>query len=224
MSMVANATDCPACGRNSVVQNGRCTACGAAVVKPASQQSTSHSSGYLPQVQLGDDFDPIEVAAHIDPHAQTHEDSARHESGPIARAVLILLLGALVAIAVYQIVGWRTPPTSAFVTRLDDKEFGAQILHGEPEQTWVVIFWSPRHARCREFTPIFNATAEDQQENASFASCKLESAPEAAKQFEVQVVPEVVIFRGGQAIERRPGFQTADELSEFLKSNLTPQN
>lgn len=186
------------------------------MVRPA--QHDPPSSGYLPRIQLDDDFDPIPVSAHVD---QGSTAGVSHQnSGPISRGILIGLLVALIGVAVFQIVQWQSPPASAFVQGLDQKEFESQVLNGEPEQTWVVNFWSPRYARCREFVPVFNATAEQMQEEASFASVRVESAKQIAEQFEVKLLPSVLVFKGGKVIMRNEGFESREELEDTVKQGL----
>jgi hypothetical protein len=181
------------------------------------QGTASQSSGYLPQIQLDDDFDPVPVTAHGVDVTPVPPPKPRETSGPLTRAVLFLLLALLAGIAVMQIVQWQSPPSSAFVQRLDDKTFATTVLNGEPEQLWIVNFWSPRMARCREFVPVFNSTAETLQENASFASVRVENARDTARQMSVDLVPAVLAIRGGKEIDRVSGFQSEDELKAFVQ-------
>ena len=206
--------DCPACGVSAVVRDNKCEACGASVVRPAAVGIESGS--YQVRLQLDEDFDLVPVTAHLDPETPPGLDSIAPESGRMTKYVLIGLLTALVGIAIFQIVQWQIPPSSAFVRSLDDKAFESQVMQGEPEQTWVVNFWSPRHARCREFIPIFNEAADAMQDDASFARVRLESASATAQKFAVTMVPSVVVFRGGKVVARNEGFLNSVELQEWL--------
>ncbi|MGI8907325.1 MAG: thioredoxin family protein [Candidatus Sumerlaeaceae bacterium] len=216
------APDCPACNAVGTIRGGRCTACGASVARPGTAPATETSSGYLPRIQLDEDFDPIPVTAHLGPSLDAIHTDAHHRPAAIQKAILAILLTALIGVAVLQILKWQSPPASAFVQSFQEKTFQAHILNGEPEQTWVAYFWSPQYSRCREFIPVFNAAAEKLQDTASFARVRLEQAPEVAKKFDVTFVPALLVFRGGEVIARTQGYLNDQELIDWLKVNLIP--
>jgi thiol-disulfide isomerase/thioredoxin len=177
----------------------------------------SASSGYLPAIQLDEDFDPVPVTAHLSGSPAASIDELRTDASPLTRALLIALLLSLVGIAAFQIVRWQSPPSSAFVQRMNEKAFESQVLKGEPEQLWIVNFWSPTRARCREFVPVFNATAEAMQDSASFASVRQENAREISSKLQVDLMPSVLAIRGGKEVDRLEGFQTQEEIAAFVE-------
>jgi hypothetical protein len=181
-----------------------------------------YAVGYGNVAHIDDDIDPVPVAAHIVPdHGEA--EAAQSAESPLRKAILVILLIAWAGVMLYQFIPAGSGPSSVYVQALNAQTFQSEVMGGEPEQTWVVNFWSSKRNGGRAFLPVFNGVATDLHDRATFAVVQVDKAPKPAQDFAITEFPTVVIIRHGVAVSRSDGAKDKDELADWLKANLEPE-
>ena len=86
------------------------------------------------------------------------------------------------------------------VRELDDATF--QDIINQSEHPVLVDFWAPWCPPCRTLAPTIEAIAEQFEGRADVAKLDIDQNPETATAHGIRSIPTVLIFRGGQVIDR----------------------
>jgi thioredoxin 1 len=91
------------------------------------------------------------------------------------------------------------------VRELDDATFRDGIKQGA--RPLLVDFWAPWCPPCRALAPTIEAIAEQFDGRADVAKLDIDQNPKTATSLGITSIPTVLIFRGGQVIDRIIGLQ-----------------
>ena len=69
---------------------------------------------------------------------------------------------------------------------------------------------------CEKLKPIFREVARAYGDRVKFCSLNLDLAEDIAENYDLRIRPTLVIFAGGQEIDRRVGLMTETEISAWL--------
>jgi len=95
-----------------------------------------------------------------------------------------------------------------------DGNFGGEVLKsGVPV---LVDFWAPWCGPCKMQGPIIDELAGEIQ-GVKVGKLNVDENPEMAGKYNVMSIPTLVIFKGGEEIERMTGIQTKDDLAGKLE-------
>lgn len=91
------------------------------------------------------------------------------------------------------------------------EEFNDSIKEG----TVLVDFYATWCGPCKMLSPLLEELAE---ENPSLTILKIdvEEAEALAAQFAIQAVPTLILFKNGNAVEKRLGYQNKNQLISFI--------
>ena len=103
------------------------------------------------------------------------------------------------------------------VTRQD---FDAHVLQAATPV--VVDFWAAWCGPCRRLAPVIDQLARDYDGRLRFAKVNVDDDPELASAYLVQGIPTLVLFSGGQAINRFVGYHSSEQLARELEAALQP--
>ena len=81
--------------------------------------------------------------------------------------------------------------------------FDAEL--GQASHVYAVRFWAQWCGPCRVMAPVFNAIANDMQDQAQFGEVDLDQSPDLAARYGVQSIPTVLLFKDGLVIDRLVG-------------------
>jgi thioredoxin 1 len=102
------------------------------------------------------------------------------------------------------------------VHELDDATFQDRINRGA--RPVLVDFWAPWCPPCRTLAPTIEAIAEQFEGRADVAKLDIDQNPETAAAHGIRSIPTVLIFRGGQVIDRITGLQPRARYERALES------
>jgi thioredoxin 1 len=102
-----------------------------------------------------------------------------------------------------------------------DDTFGELVL--KAEQPVLVDFWAVWCHPCKMIGPILEDIAAEQAGKLVVAKLDVDTSPLAAGQYGVMSIPTLILFKGGQPVERITGFRPKEKLLPLLKPHLGDQ-
>ena len=97
------------------------------------------------------------------------------------------------------------------------QQFQEMMAQGK---TVLVDFWAPWCSYCRRINPAYEKIAESYGERIVVAKVNIDEEPQFAQAEQIEVIPTLVMYRGGEAL----GFVVAPEskakIEEFIEESL----
>ena len=101
------------------------------------------------------------------------------------------------------------------VTFTDGNFEGEVLKNDEPV---LVDFWAPWCGPCKMQGPVIEELAKDMEgQKVKIGKLNVDENPEMAGKYEVMSIPTLVIFKGGEEVERMTGIQIKEDLKEKLE-------
>jgi thioredoxin 1 len=102
----------------------------------------------------------------------------------------------------------------ANLTEFTDGNFQQEVL--DSSQPVLVDFWAPWCGPCRMIGPVVEQLAAENSGSAKVGKVNVDDNPNAAQTYGVSSIPTLMIFKGGQVVERFVGVQPKPRLQEAL--------
>ena len=87
----------------------------------------------------------------------------------------------------------------------------------------LVDFWASWCAPCRAIAPSIEAIAAEYQGRVKVGKLDVDAHGDVAARFEIQSIPTLMMFKGGQVVDVRVGGLPRPMLAEFVAEHATPQ-
>lgn len=100
------------------------------------------------------------------------------------------------------------------VAELNDSNFEAEVL--QASDPVLVDFWAPWCGPCRQIAPIVEEIAGENEGSVKVTKVNVDDSPKAAQTYSVSSIPTLMIFKGGEVVERFVGLQPKNRLQEAL--------
>ncbi|MDO5298507.1 MAG: thioredoxin family protein [Clostridia bacterium] len=81
--------------------------------------------------------------------------------------------------------------------KLTAKDFDAQVSRGNGEA--LVEFWAPWCVHCKRIAPAMDKVTQEYADKLTIGRVNIDEEPELARRFGVEVIPTLMMIRGGQA-------------------------
>ena len=103
------------------------------------------------------------------------------------------------------------------VTVVTKDNFQAEVL--DSDKPVLVDFWAVWCGPCRMVAPVVEQIAE---ENDDLKVCKVDVDEEGAlaQQFGIMSIPSLLVFKGGELVERTVGVQPEDAILALVKKHV----
>ncbi len=100
------------------------------------------------------------------------------------------------------------------VPEVTDADFDAQVL--QSDQPVLVDFWAPWCGPCRMIAPMVEELAGENADSLKVVKVNVDDSQTTAAGFSVSSIPTLMIFKGGEVVERFVGTQPKDRIQQAI--------
>ena len=90
----------------------------------------------------------------------------------------------------------------------------------DTEKPVLVDFWAPWCVYCRRIGPGLNILAEQYKDLIHIAKVNIDDEPELAAKEQIEVIPTLVIYQNGQALNSIVAPESKAQIEAFMKETL----
>jgi thioredoxin 1 len=99
-----------------------------------------------------------------------------------------------------------------------DASFASDVLSASAPV--LVDFWATWCGPCRALEPHLQATADEFSEKVSVFKLNIDENQETAQQYGVTSIPTILVFKGGELVDRLNGNPGPVKLKEFVSKQV----
>jgi thioredoxin 1 len=104
------------------------------------------------------------------------------------------------------------------VIHLTDANFDKEVE--ESPLPTLTDFWAAWCGPCKMIAPIIEQLAQEYDGKMKVTKLDVDQNPTVATRFGVMSIPTLILFKGGQPVERIVGYMPKEKLVERLKPHL----
>ncbi len=99
-----------------------------------------------------------------------------------------------------------------------DASFESDVL--DSDEAVLVDFWAEWCAPCKMIAPIVHELAEEYEGSLKVAKLDADENPNTMMAYGVMGIPTLILFKGGEIVERITGFMPKERLLEKLEPHI----
>lgn len=105
---------------------------------------------------------------------------------------------------------------SDLIKHLDDDNFAKETSTG----VVFVDFYADWCGPCKMLTPILEALSLEMKDSVTFAKIDVSHAEKTASDFQITLVPTLILFKGGKEVHRIVGLKDLETLRQIITQAL----
>jgi thioredoxin 1 len=105
------------------------------------------------------------------------------------------------------------------VLEVTDQNFDQEVL--KSAEPVLVDFWAPWCAPCKAIAPTVDAIANEYAGRVRVVKVNTDVSRQAAMNYRIEGIPTLLVFKGGQPVERLVGLQDKQKLTAALDRQLS---
>lgn len=100
------------------------------------------------------------------------------------------------------------------------ENFMAEVIEASQERLILLDLWAPWCGPCKQLTPALEKLAAQSDGAVRLAKMNIDEHPAVAQQLQVQSIPAVFAFKGGQPVDGFMGALPESDVKKFLEKHL----
>lgn len=104
------------------------------------------------------------------------------------------------------------------VAEINDQNFESEVLNSD--QPVLVDFWAPWCGPCKMLAPTIDELAGEYAGRVKVGKVNTDEARQVAIQHQIQSIPTLILFKGGQVVERTMGAQPKQMIANLLNKHV----
>ena len=104
----------------------------------------------------------------------------------------------------------------AQVAEFTDSNFEGEVI--QSAEPVLVDFWAPWCGPCRQIAPTVEELANEYDGSVKVGKVNIDDSPNTAQSYGVSSIPTLMVFKGGEVVDRFVGVQPKNRLQEALDS------
>jgi thioredoxin 1 len=100
------------------------------------------------------------------------------------------------------------------VAEFTDTNFQGDVLQSNVPV--LVDFWAPWCGPCRMIAPVVEELSSENQGSFKVGKVNIDDNPQVAMNYSVSSIPTLMIFKGGQVVDRFVGVQPKSRLQQAI--------
>jgi thioredoxin 1 len=100
------------------------------------------------------------------------------------------------------------------VQEINDANFESEVLNSD--QVVLVDFWAPWCGPCRQIAPVVEQLAGENAGSAKVVKVNVDDASNSAQSYGVNSIPTLMVFKGGEVVDRFVGVHPKSRLQQAL--------
>jgi thioredoxin 1 len=106
------------------------------------------------------------------------------------------------------------------LTSVDQNNFQTEVL--QATSPVLVDFWAPWCGPCRMVAPVVDKVAQTYQGRLKVVKLNTDDSPSIAGKYEVSGIPALILFKGGEPVDRIVGYVPEKQLTAMVEKHLIP--
>src|SRR6187401_420480 len=103
------------------------------------------------------------------------------------------------------------------VLEFTDANFKTEVLSSQDPV--LVDFWAPWCGPCKMIAPTIDTVATEYSGKVRVGKLNTDDNPETATSYGISAIPTVLLFKGGQIVDKFVGVVTKDKLANSLNTH-----
>lgn len=104
------------------------------------------------------------------------------------------------------------------VQTFTDANFQTEVL--QSDKPVLVDFWAPWCGPCKMLAPTIDTLATEYSGRIQVGKMNTDDNPQTASSYNISAIPTVLLFKGGQIVDKFVGVVGKDKLAKSLDSHL----
>ena len=104
--------------------------------------------------------------------------------------------------------------------RLNKENFDSSI---NQEKLVLVDFYSDSCIPCKRLNPVLTQLEQSSAEKAAIYKVNVNFDSELSEKYDVMAAPTLILFKAGNELDRKTGFQTLETLEEWINEIISNQ-